>query len=209
MADSIESFVQKLQEEGVQAGRAEAQKLTEQAKAQAERILAEARQEAERIVQEAKDAAGRDLQRGREDLELAARDVLLRLRQTLTETLEAVLRRAAGGAMADNNFLTKLLHDVVMQYAEKDSESIYPIQIRVSDEELEAVTDWALREMTQHDERGRPRIDLKGKLKAAGFEYSAGGGTVEVTPESIAAALSEMITPRLREVIDKAMGRKD
>ena len=193
MADSIQSFVRKLQEEGVQAGRAEAQKLMD-----------EARQQAERIVADAKAQAQETLDQGREELALAARDVLLRLRQTITRALEAVLRQAAAERLADSGFLSKLLHDVVMQYAEKDAEGDSVIEIRVSDEELQGITDWALKEIAQEQNTKGHRLELKGRLKTAGFEYSVGQGTVEMTPESIAAVLSQMIAPRLRAVIDEA-----
>ena len=209
MADSIEAFVQKLQQEGVQAGRTEAQKLMGEAQAEAERIVSEAHAEAERIVKGAKAEAEDKLKQGTDELELAARDALLRLRQTLTDALAALLHRASAEALAEKGFLTKLLHDVVMQYARKDAEGSHPIEIHVSDEDLEAVTNWALQEMTQHEKDGRAHIDLKGRLKSAGFEYSAGGGTVEVTPESISGVLSEMIAPRLREVVDKAAGQQE
>ena len=209
MSDSIEAFVQKLQQEGVQAGRTEAQKLMAEAQAEAERIISEAHAEAERIVKAAKAEAEDKLKQGTDELKLAARDALLRLRQTLTDALSALLRRASAEALAEKGFLTKLLHDVVMQYARKDAEGSYPIEIHVSDEDLEAVTNWALQEMTQHEKDGRAHIDLKGRLKSAGFEYSAGGGTVEVTPESISGVLSEMIAPRLREVVDKAAGQQE
>ncbi len=209
MVETIESFVHKLQEEGVEAGRAEARKIVEDAKVEAERILAEAREQADRIVKDAQAAAERDLQRGREELRLAARDALLRLRRAITEVLQAVIGRAAASSFSDKEFLQTLLHELVLQYARGDAEGHYPIEIHVSDDNLQTVTDWALRELSEHDGAARPRIDLKGGLKSAGFEYSTGRGTVEVTPESVCAVLSRMVTPRLRELIDQAAGQQE
>lgn len=209
MTGSIETFVQKLQEEGVAAGRAEAVKIAEEAKAQAEKIIADAEAQAERTRDQARQQAEETLRQGRDELQLASRDALLRLRETIVAVLRTVLREAAEETLTDDEFLKALLHDVCVQYAASDAVRDWPVEIRVSDEKLKAAGEWALGEMRQ---RGREdwhsRIDLKGKLKSAGFEYNATGGMVEVTPESVAAVLGEMLSPRLREMIEKVIAEK-
>ncbi|HET6428943.1 MAG TPA: V-type ATP synthase subunit E family protein [Phycisphaerae bacterium] len=209
MAESIESFVAKLQAEGVEAGRAEAARIVEQAKADAEQIVAGARGEAEKIVADAQRQAERSVAQGKAELKMAARDAVLRLRETIAAALEVVFREGAAKALRDEQFLPSLLHDVAQEYARQDAIGDWPVHIRVSDEKLHVATDWAIREMTGVDgEDWRSRIDLRGGLRSAGFEYTTSGGTVEVTPESVAAVLSEMIAPRLRELIDQAVAEK-
>ena len=95
MAETIESFVQKLQEEGVEAGREQAQKLLDEAGAKAEGIVAEAQRRAEEIIADAKAQAETHLNQGRDELALACRDVLLRLRASVVSTLEAVLKSSS------------------------------------------------------------------------------------------------------------------
>ncbi|MHC4716011.1 MAG: V-type ATP synthase subunit E family protein [Planctomycetota bacterium] len=209
MADSIESFVAKLQEEGVDAGRAEAAKIVEEAQAQAEQIVAGARAEADKITAGAQQEAERTLQQSQAELAMAARDAVLRLRETITSALRVVFREGAAKALGDDEFLASLLHDIAQEYARQDAVHDWPVEFRVSDEKLHQATEWAIREMTgKGGEDWRSRIDLRGGLKAAGFEYVTSGGTVEVTPESVAAVMAEMIAPRLREMIDKAVAEK-
>jgi V/A-type H+-transporting ATPase subunit E len=210
MAETIESFVQKLQEEGVDAGREQAQKLLDEAGAKAEGIVAEAQRRAEEIIADAKAQAETDLKQGRDELALACRDVLLRLRATVVSTLEAVLKSSSQDKLRDEEFFVRLLHDVAVQYAEKDSIGESPVVISVDEEMLEAATRWAMQEMTSNGgDDWRSRIDLKGRLKTAGFEYSATNGTIEVTPESVSAVLSEMISPRLREIVQARQGSEE
>jgi len=205
MAESIESFVAKLQEEGVDAGRAEAAKITAKAEADAEKILADARAEAAGIIADAERLAERTVAQGTAELKIAARDAVLRLRETIVATLETVFRAGAAEALNDDHFLASLLHEMAQEYAKHDAIHDWPVTIRVSDEKLHMATEWAIREMTGAGrEDWRSRIDLHGGLRSAGFEYTTSGGTVEVTPESVAAVLSEMIAPRLREMIDQA-----
>ena len=209
MADSIQDFVQKLQKEGVEAGRAEAAKLAEEAKARAEKTIADAKVQADRIVAQARKQAAELTEQGRNELQLAARDVLLRLRESILAVLEAVLGEAATETLNDDKFLAGLLHDICVQYAERDAVHDWPVEINVSAEKLKTAAEWAISEMTRRSGQDwRSRVDLKGKLKTAGFEYKASGGTVEVTPESIASVLSEMITPRLRELIGQVLDPK-
>lgn len=208
MAETIESFVQKLQAEGVQAGQDQAKKLLDEASAQAESIVADAKARGEKIVADANTQAEAALAQGADELKLAARDALLRLRETVQSTLEALLKQSAGDALKDNEFFVRLLHDVAVQYAQKDSLRESPVEINVDEKMLKAATHWAVKEMT--GKAGpHPPIDLKGALKTAGFEYTPVDGTIEVTPESIASVLSEMIGPRLAEVIQAAQAAEE
>ena len=203
MADSIESFVGKLQKDGVEAGKAEAAKLLADAKVEGETVVADARKQAEGIVSDAEAEARRRLEQGRNELELAARDVFGRLRKQMAEAIGEVLRVAAGRALADEQFLAGLLRDVVVEYAGKDAKGAWPIEVRISEAAAEKVIDAAVKALAEEG-KGEGALSLSGRLKSAGFEYSVSGGVVEVTDESVAAALGEMIAPKLRELIDKA-----
>ena len=46
--------------------------------------------------------------------------------------------------------------------------------------------------------------ELAGTLKEAGFEYTVGGATVEVTLSSVVESLSEMVSPALRDILAAA-----
>ncbi len=200
MADTIESFVEKLQQDGVDAGKAEAAKVVADAQAQADEILADAKKQAEGIVTDAKAGAQRSLEQGRNELELAARDVFARLRNEIAGAIGEVLRRGAGAALADEQFLAGLLRDVVVEYAREDAKGVWPIEVRISENVSEKVVESAVAALTDAG-AGADALNLAGRLKAAGFEYSVSGGLVEVTAESIADALGEMISPKLRELI--------
>ena len=91
MAESIESFVAKLQSEGVQAGEEAAAKIRTAAQEQAEQIVQEARQQAEKIITDAQTEAESTWAKSQNELKLAARDAAMRLRDTLTKALRMVL----------------------------------------------------------------------------------------------------------------------
>jgi V/A-type H+/Na+-transporting ATPase subunit E len=211
MAETIESFVAKLQEEGVQAGEAQAATLREEARKHAEKTIAEAKQQAEKILQDARKEADATLDRSRTELNLAARDTVLKLRDALSRALQAVIRQGSEQALDDLSFLGQVLHEVVESYAKSDREGTDQIRISVKPELRDKLVDWALSEIGKErveNTRKRIGIDLKGTLHQAGFEYTCAGATVEVTLDSVVELLSQMVSPRLREVLDNAVSEE-
>jgi V/A-type H+-transporting ATPase subunit E len=208
MPETIESFVSKLQQDGIQAGQQEAEKIRNQAQAQADEILAKAREQAEKITSDAEKEAASKLERSRTEIQLAARDTILTLRDTLSNAIAAVIQQGTNEALSDVDFLGKILHDIVTNYAKSDLEGTDRIEIRVKPELRDQLVDWALREIGRdkvEETRKHIGIDLKGTLSQAGFEYSCAGATVEVTLDSVVEILKQMVSPKLREVVDQAV----
>ena len=207
MADTIESFVAKLQADGVETGKAEAEKITADATADAERIVANARAEAEKIIADAQADADGLLARGRTELALAARDTTLKLNEALSGALTRIVSESVAKPMSDPQFLGSLLHEVVLIYVKGLQQRGEVMTLNVPESLQEQLTDWAMHEIGQGAIEGsRGSVDLKAALAGAGFEYTVSGATVEVTPESVTTALTEMLTPRLREILAAQAG---
>ena len=205
MAETIESFVAKLQAEGVQAGRQQAETIRAEAEKQAKETVALARKQAEKIVADARQAAEESLARGRSELELAARDAALRLQQALSVALAAVLGQAVRQQLEDTTFMGKLLHEIVMLYVKSDFQCKDTLKINVPVEMREKLVSWAMAEIGRENvDKVRPSIDLKGTLADAGFEYTCRNSTVEVTRDSVVATLMDLVGPDLRKVLAKA-----
>jgi V/A-type H+-transporting ATPase subunit E len=197
MSETIESFVEKLQKDGIDAGQAEANKLLDNARAEAEKIIAEAKTQAEDITSDARAEAEKTVKQGKDELQLACRDTLLKLHEAVMRSISAMLEQATQTQLKDKDFLANLVREVVVQYAGKDARGDRPVEIKVGDEMLDAVSAWAA------SETSGPDINITAGMKSAGFEYASSGGTVEVTADSVANVISEMVSPRLREMITK------
>ena len=209
MAETIESFVTKLQEEGVQEGQAAAEKIRDEAQEQARQIVEEANAEAKKVVTDAEEQAKTILEKGQTELRLAARDAALKLRAILSQALQVVLGGPVEAPLVDAKFLTPLLHDIVMQYAQADSGSKRNITINVLPEMQKQLADWAIGELHKAVKKSNTQLDLKGTLNQAGFEYKIDGATVEITVDSVVGILSELVGPRLTELLDQAMKSDD
>jgi len=208
MAQTIETFVEKLHAEGVQAGRDAAEKLRSEAQAEAERVIAEANKGAEAILAEARAEAQRNSERERSELDLAARDMVLRIREGLGNAVGALLRQEVSKPLADTEFLTNLIRDVVDKYAQSDARADEQIEICVNDEAMASIAEWAVKYLSSPEtDKAKAHVDLKGTLKGIGFEYCVAESTVEVTVESVVAVLTEQVSPHLREVLDRALSK--
>ncbi len=53
---------------------------------------------------------------------------------------------------------------------------------------------------------GAAGLDLKGELRAAGFEVRVADAVVEVSPESVAEKLVQLVSPQLRSLLRAAAG---
>jgi F0F1-type ATP synthase membrane subunit b/b' len=209
MAETIESFVAKLRQEGVEAGRQEAEKLRAAARREADQVLAQAHTQARKIADDARAQADATLARSKSDLELAARDVALGLREVLSRAIREVLRAGAEKPLTDTDFLSKLLYDIVMQYVQADIGENATIKINVPPEVQQKLTGWALQHLHKRPDMGGASIDLLGTLAEAGFVYQADGANVEVTLSSVVDALSELISPNLRDILQRAMAGQE
>lgn len=206
MAETIESFVAKLQAEGVDAGKQQAEGIRAEAEKQAKETVDRAHKEADKILADAKTQAEETLARGRTELELAARDATLRLQEAVSRGLAGLLSQTVKQKLDDTDFMGKLLHEVVMLYVRSDFECKQTLKINVPAPMREKLVSWALSEIGQETvDKVRPSIDLKGTLADAGFEYTCSGSTVEVTRDSVVATLVDLVGPDLREVLAKAM----
>ncbi len=206
MSDTIESFVAKLQSDGVDAGQQEAAKLIEQAKAEAAKIVADAQVQADKTAADADAAAQATLERGKTELKLAARDIALKLQETLALGLDAAVNQAVGKTLDDTAFIGALLHEIVLTYAKDLHQHKDVMTINVPEDKRQQLKDWALAEIGQQAVEGvRGVFDLRTTLTEAGFEYTVSGRTVEVTTSSVTTALAELLTPALREMLTDAM----
>lgn len=208
MAETIETFVAKLQAEGLETGRQEAEQIKQRAREEAARIVQEAEAQAEKLVADARVEGHNLVERGRTELQLACRDTILRLREALGRAMTSVLSAGTEQALRDVELIGRILHDVVLTYAKADVDGKRRIVINVQPEMRESLANWALEEIKKERMEGLDTsIDLKGSLKSAGFEYAVSGATVEVTRDSVVQMLRDLVGPRLREIIDAAAGR--
>lgn len=201
MPQTVNSFVETLRADGVEAGREAAQKIRREAEQQAEQMIRDAEAKAREILEAAERERQTTLQRMRTDLELAARDTVAQLRDALSHAVNRLLARAAATCLNDKDFLEELIREVTSAYAKSDAVGNQFIEINVAEPMRRGLADWAIAAFHHNGDGQKLTVELHGALASAGFEYRLAGGTVEVTPDSIVQVLSQIVTPQLQELL--------
>jgi len=114
-ASGVQDLVDKLRQEGVAAGQAQAEQLVAEARVKAMEILDEAKAQSEQIQARARTQAAEFEESGKEALRLASRDVILRVREACYDEFQNRLRRFVRHRLSDQ----KLLEQMILELAAK------------------------------------------------------------------------------------------
>jgi V/A-type H+/Na+-transporting ATPase subunit E len=216
-ASNLEALIARLRDEGVTAGRAEAERMVSEAQAQARAIVDKAEADARAKLEAArKEVEG--LRRGGEDaLRAAARDTVLELKHRLTRRFADDVGKTVSSAMRDEEMLKKMILAIVGRAREEgrvdeaaDVELVLPRsaagldELRRKPEELREGT------LTHYV------VATAGEMLRAGVRFSRSeddaeglsvrlhdrGVTVDITDEAVAEALLEHLQPRFRALLE-------
>ena len=200
MAQTIETFIDRLQSDGVEAGRAAAEKIRAEAEAEARQIVEQAEQKAKRRIEEAEAESEKIRQRTETELRLAARDAVSGLQESLVRALRGVLSGAVREKLQETEFLAQLLREIVMQYVAADLEGEPSIEINVSEPMRHQLIQWAIKTLHK-DLTTKTNLELHGTLGGPGFELTVADGTIEVTVESVVEVLAGLVGPEVRRLV--------
>ncbi|OAI15018.1 hypothetical protein A1359_09910 [Methylomonas lenta] len=108
-SSGVEQLIERLREQAVNAGQAKAEDIVTDAQKRVAWLIDEAEQEAKNILNKAQTEADAIKNAGTDALNLAARDALLRLRDTLLGSFSQEVQRVVGEQMADQAFMEQLI----------------------------------------------------------------------------------------------------
>lgn len=206
-ANTLEAFIEQLHADGVEAGLKEAEQLRAAAAAQADALLEQARASARDIVAQAEAEAKSITAEGKRELALAVRDVQLELRARLERALTLLLEESLEQRLGDPELLASLLVEVVRANAgAAGAEEAFEVKVRA---DLASALARAVPAMLGSAlNGGNHALKVEAELRTAGFEYRVADAVVEVTPESVAEKLVELVSPQLRSLLRTAAGEE-
>ncbi len=125
MENKLQQLTQKLYDEGLEKGRAEADRLVAEAKAEAAKIVAEAKTEAENIVKRA-EAKAEDVEKNSlTEIALAGKQAVAKIKAEIADLI--IARSTAGGVKAatmDAAFIKEMLLAVAKNWNGADSSKV-------------------------------------------------------------------------------------
>ena len=212
----VQALIDRLKVEGIAAGQAEGDALLAKARQKAEEIVEDAQRKAETLLATARAEAAREKAATEDGLKVAARDLVLNLRNELGERIQQEAGRLVGTSLADQEFLKRLI--LAMAANARDNASISdsePMEIVLPEKVI------TFEELKQSPEAVQPGtlthfvIALAGQALRDGVTFSTAPGfdgikvrltdrnvAIDLTGEAIAALLKRHLQPRLRAVME-------
>lgn len=216
-AAGIEALIARLRGEGVEAGRAEAQKLVDEAQARAAEILRAAEQEATETRRAARADSERMRRSGEEALRTAMRDAVLELKDTLGQRFAEDVRGTVTTLMREDDTLRRMILALAARTSEEagidsaaELEVVLPRAVvglddlRRSPEELRegtlahfvaAATAGLLREGVTFSRAEDGADGIRVQLTEAGI-------TVDLSDRAVAEVLLRHLNPRFRALLE-------
>ncbi|MCP4396938.1 MAG: hypothetical protein GY801_06520 [bacterium] len=214
-SSGVKDLIGRLKDEGVQAGRQEAENIVREAQERASRIVADAKAESEKLLKQAHTKNEADKVHANESLRVAVRDTEIELRDGLKKAFESHVKRLVSKEVQDKEFLRQLLLAIVGTTAQKISkdqkvDALIPEYVLNTSEEGAAVSDKGNERLKNFVRSGT------GEMLRAGVELKAasdfkGGIKVKLVGEDVvfdfsADALSNLILkhllPRYRAIVE-------
>ena len=217
VSSGVDALIARLREDGVSAGRSDAEKIVADARAQARRILDEATAEAKSKLETAHRESDAYRSAGEQALKSAMRDAVLEMKAQLMDRFSADVKRLVSHDLADPEMLRRLILEVAGRARDRtgldEAETLDVIlpESAVGMEELRGDPDEL--------QKGRLTgfvLGLTGEMLREGVSFSAtedmNSGvrvhvaekeiTVNLTDEAVADLLLKHLQPRFRAILE-------
>ena len=198
--------MERIQKEGVEKARAEADAIVAAARTRAELTIKEAEQKAQGILEK----AGRDGElfaaRGRKAVEQAARDIVITVREAVQDSFRNLVNRDVNEALSAET-LKQMLAKVVECYCRGAAGSAR-MQILVEPEQQKAILDFFTARYAQELRSG---LEIKADESVmSGFKVRVADRKLEhsFSDEAITEALCRFLRPQLAEIVAGGAPRK-
>ena len=119
MSEDIQGLLDKINREGVEKARAEADRIVAEARAQAEKIVSDANNEAARAIAEAERSAKTYMEGANATVQQAMRDILAGAERSIQDKLQKLLAKDVDRALADEKTVLEIVSAAVKEIASK------------------------------------------------------------------------------------------
>ena len=201
MENKLQELTRKLYDEGLEKGRADADKLVADAKAEAARLVAEAKAEAEAIVKAA-EAKAEDLRKNSmAEISLAGKQAVAKLKEQVAEMI--IAKSTVEGVKAANldaEFVKKMLLEVAHNWngASSENVSLSAMLPEAAKAELDAAIEKSAKELLA----AGVEVGYSKNVKS-GFKVGAknGGYYISFSDEDFNALLGEYLRDKVAALI--------
>ena len=214
ITSGVQELIDKLKNQGVKEGEAQAEQIIKQAQSEAARLLSSAKAEADQLYADAKKKIEVEKKSAQESIRVAFRDTELALRSTFREAFSNYLRKLVSYEMQDKEFVKKLvlvIAGIKTPFIEKTSqiEVQLPAKLVEADGKEMRFTDEGKKhlghlllgittEMLREGIELKPSDDLKGGIRV---QLLGENVQIDLSDEAISDLLLKYLLPRYRAIV--------
>jgi len=193
--EKIQELTEKIYREGVEKGKAEADRIVEDAKNKAEQIIAEAREQAKAIEAQAQKKAGELDANTKSELKLYTSQALNALKSEIVNVLtDKVAKDAADSLAADKNFLGQFAVMLAGKWADNEA-------VVLSSSEAESLKSYFAAQAKGLLEKGITINKVNGKDTMLTISPVDGSYKVNFGKEEFEAYFKNFLRPQLVEML--------
>ena len=200
MENKLQELTARLYGEGLEKGRAEADRLVEEAKAKAATILSEAKTEAEKIVKAAEVKAADIEKNSMTEIALAGREAIAKIKNELASAIIAKsTTEAIKGATVDASFVKELLLEVAKNWnGASEQTSLKALLPQAKEEEFKNAFEASAKELLAAGIEVGYSKEVKNGFKVGEKD---GGYYIAFTDESFEALLDEYLREKVSQLL--------
>lgn len=200
--NKLQELTQKLYNEGLERGRAEAERLVAEAKESAAKIIADAKAEAEAIAKAAEDRAEDIAKNAMADIALAGRQAMTKVK---AELAEAVIMKTTGAAVKAATADSAFVKDMLLAMANNWTSSTVDVSLKaLLPEEKRAELDAVMQASAAELAKAGIEVGYTKDIKT-GFKLGEknGGYYIAFTDESFDALFKEYLREKVSNILFK------
>jgi V/A-type H+/Na+-transporting ATPase subunit E len=202
MQNKLQELTEKIFQEGVEKGNAEAHQIVDNAKSEASQIIENAKKEADSIIEEARKKAVETKTNTESELKLSGKQAVNALKQQVVDMVNGKIIKASVDNAFDKNFTQKIINTTLSNWAKSGQSMDLSILLPAQDEK--ALTEYFHKEAKQYLDKGLS-IQFDPSLKA-GFQLGPKDGSYKVsfTDEDFINFFKQHLRPKLVEILFSA-----
>lgn len=198
--NKLHELTQKLYNEGLEKGRAEAERLVSEAKEAAAKIVADAKAEAEAIAKVAEARAEDIAKNAMTEITLAGRQAVSKIK---TEVAEAIIMKSTGDAVKAASVDAAFIKDMLLAVANNWSASTTDVSLKaLLPEQKRAELDAAMQKSAEELMKAGVEVGYSKEVKS-GFKVGQkdGGYYISFTDESFDSLLKEYLREKVSNML--------
>jgi V/A-type H+-transporting ATPase subunit E len=195
MNTKLQELTDKIYQEGVEKGNAEAQTIVENAQSQADSIIAQAKADAEKIVAEAQAKSAELDKNTKSELRLFAGQSINALKTEITDLIcGAIVADSVKSAVADKAFMQKMILALVQDWAKTD-------HLTIETKDAQALTDYFTANAKNLLDKGLKITEVNGIKTDFAIVSETKGYKITLGEEELTAYFKEFLRPKLVEML--------